>query len=163
MITTVTIKSNRLIEEVMTVLFLDPGDTTGCARVTIRPEAGLSYTARIVTEAIEHWPDNQAPRILHLLDIVDLLVIEDWRLYAGKGDALTGAALIGPQVLGFAVGTATTFATPVIYQRPVEAKYFYPYARKAFEAEGDWPKTEHERDVLAHLFVYLSKGGSPWV
>src|ERR1017187_9871856 len=123
----------------MRILAVDPGDShVGCALY-----ADGEVTAAEVNEA--DW----LPRFAELVETLDLVVIEEFRLYPGSAPALSWSPMKTVKMIGAMEWIATCAGVPITLQ---SAAVKIP-TRAQCKARGIvWKhKSIHARDALLHL------------
>lgn len=156
-----TVLTNRTLPATnqLRLAVIDPGKTTGMCIAKLVKDGDLSVKVYYYTMAVGPWPEAAKALDIRVPYDTNLIVMEDWRLQADKANSLIGDNLPGARVAGFFEGLAYLRDKPIVWQQPSETNLMYPVARDFLKPRDLWPPTEHERDAITHLVVYLTKRG----
>lgn len=131
----------------MKVIAIDPGGTTGWAAGVLEPGCFKFVKA----DSFVLWTGLGEL----LRSEPHLVLLEDFRIFPGKGRALAGAVLVAPQVIGV-VRYLCQEQSITCLMRQASMKVIHPPPR-----DKAWigmflrdRKNEHERDALRHLYSY---------
>lgn len=130
----------------MIIVGFDPGETTGYAVVETK-ERG-EFPAVLERGVLAQWHG-----IRRLLDTYspELIIAEEFRLYASKAQAQVNSNMIAPQVLGVIKYLGEIYHIPIILQGANLGK-FVRLPQEVFTALN----SAHERDALCHIMAYLN-------
>lgn len=120
----------------------DPGDTTGYAKVEVEPDKEVW----VLRKGTFPWPEGMDDAIRMSLD-TDIVIAEDFIVRQPLiGSKIEAIKVIG--VLEFVVGHKLVLQQPAEKQRCPD---------KLLKELGLWDKSEHVRDALKHVVIYLQK------
>lgn len=146
------LKLKRLPKKPITILGLDPGETTGyCVMSTGASETAFT-TGQLKTSTIE----DAIPYMKGFLQdrVIDVIVCEDYRVYSWKSDQHKWANLHTPQLIGCIKTMAYLHDTPIHLQMAVEAKDFC--TDEKLQKWGMYQEGQrHARDAIRHATSYL--------
>jgi len=145
----------------MRILAIDPGEKTGFAVVE------LSTPAVDTPKVLDTWEwlasplDDFAKGFLRILREVkpDVVVLEDYRIFASKAKAHIGQPLVTAEILGGLEALSTITIPPVMTVRiPASKKGRWPQARlKSKFPEALNIHSPHLRDAVVLALVYLEE------
>jgi hypothetical protein len=140
----------------ITVAAWDPGATTG--HFVYR----TWYKQKEPDIASKAWPQEELLRAAandtdHFDYLVaDVWIIESFRLYPHKAQAMSLDALLPVKVIGYLEVLARRLEIPkIVYQSAAEAKGLVDNER--LKAYGWKLPTDHEKDAARHAIYFLSK------
>lgn len=139
-------------------LALDPGQTTGWATYNFGKEKWAG--GEIFLPISEPWDPEEVRRLEQLISGADVVIYESWRLFAGKAGALTGDAMIGPQVVGVIRAALSIVGKTAVVQAP-NMKSLAPDS--ILKKLGVWSTSPHTRDAHRHLIVRMRNEKVPFV
>ena len=155
----------------MLILAIDPGETLGYVLIQLKECVGGSPTLEvvdadqtrlIVTKQGFNW-ESVSDLVLHLVtaDEPDVIVLEDYRVYASKADVHIGSRVLTSELIGALCQEAGVAMTPVV-RIPAGRKGRWPPARlKAkFSSDVEIP-TPHAMDALILALIYAEDKG--WI
>ncbi len=133
------------------ILGIDPGGTTGWARLEYDP-----VTKKILPGQVGETKDTTALEIFELIKWADIVVMEDFKVRpdeARKG-SFDYNSMIAPQVIG-SINTLCQIASKtVVLQQPAVKPVAYGFANRKYVKGA---KGQHRWDAQAHGVYYLVK------
>ena len=139
----------------MKILAIDPGETVGIVGLEIVGDQVLLRFPRNLT--LSYFKDFLTENSSRLQ--VDVVVVEDYRIFASHAREHIGARLITPELIGFIEAHCRLHGIPLVRIQPNE-KGRWPEARiKARHPEWASTPVGHARDALKIALVYIEKEG----
>lgn len=146
------------------VLAIDPGTTTGWAKVEgivlpceEHPRGSFKYVAGGTLRGVQDAWEQRG-----IYEGVDIIVVEDFRIYPHKATSLIGRKLSAPKEIGrvelLALMSGSDGPIPIHYQMAAQAKQLWPDRRlksKFAEFYSTHLKNVHTRDAVRHLFTFM--------
>jgi len=156
----------------MLILAIDPGETLGYVLVELTEYVGGSPTLEVIdanqfsllrdTKQGFYW-DSASSKVKDLLDLEpDVIVIEDYRVYASKALAHIGSRALTSELIGAICQEAGIAMIPVV-RIPAGRKGLWPPARMKAKFTTDVPIPQpHAGDALILALIYAEdKGWKP--
>jgi hypothetical protein len=139
--------ADLLVDKGVRILSLDPGETTGFA---IMNSHEITECGQLDTKTVDKGCTVIEKLFQHYQDEIDIVVVEDYRVYAWESEKHKWAALHTPKFIGVihALSRIVLQTTPQ-YQMAVEAKTFVTDAKlKAWDLYV--PAKRHAMDAVRH-------------
>jgi len=148
------------------ILAIDPGATTGWAKVVgivppsdKDPRGLFTYAGGGTFAGVKAAWEQRG-----IYQGVDIIVVEDFRIYPHKAQALIGRRLSAPKEIGriellaLLADEARSSPLPIHYQMASQAKQLWPDSRIREKFPGFYKtrlRDKHTRDALRHLFTFM--------
>lgn len=130
---------------------LDPGETTGWS---LWIDGEVKEWGQISSKGRGNTAIHEMFGVAAPYGPIDVLVVEDYRVYATKSEVHIGKELITPKIIGKLEYVAEERSIPLVFQMAVEAKRFATDDK--LKRWGFWKKgMRHSRDALRHGIFYL--------
>ncbi len=144
------------------LLAIDPGETVGAVRLTLSvvpPTLRISMHSQNEFESVSDYTRWLYHLLMQRHNRLELVVIEDYRIYEGKADMHTGQRLFTVELIG-ATRACCTLAALSCVSVPASWKGRWPDARLKvkFPVPCNLPRP-HALDALKLGLAYLEKEG----
>lgn len=138
----------------MKVLAIDPGETVGLVLLEERDDGQV-----VVHDSLDILLRLFKKFLPKLLAKADVIVIEDYRIFATHSKEHIGVALITPELIGYVEAHCDLKSILFTRLQPNE-KGHWPEARMKAKHPKFQDVVGHARDALKIGLVYIEKGGS---
>ena len=133
------------------ILCIDPGETTGVSYFNLY---GMRYWDEIRTPDVDSYTDCFDELLNATDDIIQCIVIEDYRVYSWKTEQHAWSALHTPQIIAATHVLARQKKIPVFKQMAHPVKTFC--TDEKLKEWGYWQKGKrHARDAIRHGCYFL--------
>lgn len=144
------------------VLALDPGETTGAclfegSRLIDARQLSTGLMPLAAQTVVDYFNGGSIPLRPLLTGPIDMIVIEDYRVYSWKTDDHAWQGLHTPRLIGAIEYICHNRGTPLTKQSAQQGKGFCTDDK--LQAWGLYQKGErHARDAIRHAIYYLLFG-----
>lgn len=150
-----------ILKEQSKVLAIDPGETTGYVIANVEDKKTFQILEQGEKIHFDKSRDKE-PRLLELYNWLkevdpDILIIENFKLYAHKASAQIGSEFIPVQLIAIAKFWAEKNKKPYHLQMASQAKGFVNDEKLKFK-NLYYKGYKHSRDAMRHLIYFLQFG-----